>query len=100
MNPLLRLLILVVAVVAIGGYAMHEYLHQKTEMEAKVDLIRVQREFEQRASAAREINANEDYNDEMRGLFKWYFSALRDHDNHYPEFKDHDSGWKDLLHKN
>jgi hypothetical protein len=100
MNPLLRLLVLVVAGIAIGGYGVHVYLHQKTEMEAKVDLIRTQREFEQRASAAREINGNEDYGDEMRGLLKWYFSSLRDHDNRYPDFRDHDVGWKDLLHKN
>ncbi len=99
MNPLLRLVLLIAAVIGVGGYALHEYLHQKTEFEAKLDLARIERTFDERAPAAREMTQAEEYGDEMRGLLKWYFSAIRDHDNRYPEFRDHDRGWADIQHK-
>ncbi len=96
MNPLLRLVLLLAAAIGIGGWLLHDYLHQKTSFEARLDLARIERTFDERAPAAREIAAGEDYGDEMRGLFKWYFGAVRDHDNHYPEFKDHEQHWKDI----
>ncbi len=99
MNPLARLVLLLAGVIGIGGFALHEYLHQKTEMDARLDLARIERTFDERAPAARELSNPEEYGDEMRGLFKWYFSAIRDHDNRYPEFRDHDRGWEDIEHK-
>ncbi|MHB8418547.1 MAG: hypothetical protein ACYDCL_10755 [Myxococcales bacterium] len=99
MNPLLRLVLLLAAVIAAGGFGLHEYLHQKTEMESRLDVARIERTFDERVAAAREIAPPEEYGDEMRGLLKWYFGALRDHDNRYPEFRDHDKGWEDIQHK-
>ncbi len=99
MNPLVRLLLLLGGVVAVGGFALHEYLHQKTELEARLDLARIERTFDERAPAAREIAKTDEYGDEMRGLLKWYFGTVRDHDNHYPEFRDHLKGWEDIQHK-
>lgn len=99
MNPLLRLVLVLVAVIGAGGYALHEYLHQKTEFEAKADLARIERAFDQRAPGTRELVSAEEYGDDIRGLLKWYFSAIRDHDNRYPDFRDHDRGWADLQRK-
>ena len=36
MNPLLRLVLVLAALIVSGGYAVHVYLHQKTEFEAKM----------------------------------------------------------------
>ncbi len=99
MNPLLRLALMLIALIAAGGYGVHEYLHEKTAAEAKEDLLRLERTFDERIPAAREISNVQDYADEMRGLFKWYSSAIRDHDNRYPELRDHDTGWEDIQHK-
>lgn len=99
MNPLLRLLLMIVALVAVGGFGVHEYLHEKTVSEAKLDLVRIERTFDEQVPAARQIASASDYGDEMRGLLKWYFSAVRDHDNRYPEERDHERGWEDIEHK-
>lgn len=99
MNPVVRLLLLIVTAVAIGGFGVHEYQTRRTEDAAKLDLLRVQRDFDERAPAAREIASPADYADEVRGLFKWYFGAVRDHDNHFPDQRGHDRGWKDIVHK-
>jgi hypothetical protein len=99
MNPVVRLLLLVVFAAGLGGYGVHEYQARRTEEEAKLDLLRIQRDFDERAPAAREIVATDEYTDEMRGLFRWYFGAIRDHDNKFPDQKDHERGWKDIEHK-
>ncbi|MHB1846429.1 MAG: hypothetical protein ACYCWW_16525 [Deltaproteobacteria bacterium] len=99
MNPLLRLALLLAAVIAVGGYGVHAYVQEKTAAEARDDLMRIERTFDERVPAARELASAQDYGDEMRGLLKWYFSAIRDHDNRYPDFKDHDKGWEDIARK-
>jgi hypothetical protein len=99
MNPVVRLLLLIVAALAVGGYALHEYQTRTIQAEAKYDLLRIQRDWDERAPAAREITGADEYRDEMSGLFRWYFGALRDHDNHFPEQRNHETGWKDILHK-
>jgi hypothetical protein len=99
MNPVVRLLLLIVFVAAIGGYGVHQYQIRRTEEEAKLDLLRIQRDLDERIPAAREITNTEEYSDEMRGLFRWYFGAIRDHDNRFPDQKDHERGWKDIEHK-
>jgi hypothetical protein len=99
MNPVVRLLLLIVAALAIGGWALHEYQTRTIEADSKLDLVRIQRDYDERAPAAREIAGADEYRDEMGGLFRWYFGALRDHDNHFPDQRDHEKGWKDILHK-
>jgi hypothetical protein len=99
MNPVVRLIVLIVAVIAVGGFGVQQYVQRKTDYEAQLDLQRVQREWDQRAPAARELPSNEDYGDEMRGLLRWYFSQLTDHDNRFPDERDHEHGWKDIQHK-
>jgi hypothetical protein len=99
MNPVVRLIVLIVAVIAIGGFAVQQYVQRKTDYESQLDLQRIGREWDERAPAAREIPSNEDYGDEMRGLLRWYFSQLTDHDNRFPDQRDHERGWKDILHK-
>ena len=99
MNPVVRLIILIVAAIGIGGFAVQQYVQRKTDYEAQLDLLRIQRAWDQRAPAAREIAANADYGDEMRGLSRWYFSQITDHDNRFPEQRDHERGWKDIEHK-
>ncbi len=99
MNPVVRLLILVIIAAGLGGWGVHAYQVRRTEEEAKLDLLRIQRDLDERVPAAREIANAEEYNDEMRQLFRWYFGAVREHDNRFPDQKDHDRGWKDLEHK-
>jgi hypothetical protein len=93
------LILLIVAVIAIGGYAVQQYVQRKTDYESQLDLLKIQRSWDERAPAAREIAGNEDYGDEMRGLLRWYFAQITDHDNRYPEQRDHEKGWKDIQHK-
>lgn len=99
MNPVVRLLLLIVFALAIGGWALHQYQKRTTEADARLDLARIQRDYDERAPAARELAGADEYRDEMGGLFRWYFGALRDHDNRFPEQRNHDTGWKDILHK-
>ena len=99
MNPVVRLLLLIVFALAIGGYGLRQYQARRTEEEARLDLVRLQRDFDERAPAARELATAADYSDEMRGLFRWYFGAIRDHDNRFPQQREHDHGWKDIVHK-
>jgi hypothetical protein len=99
MNPVVRLLLLIAFVVAIGGYGLHEYQARQTDAESKLDLLRIQRDYDERAPAAREIAGADEYRDEMNALFRWYFGAVRDHDNHFPDQRDHEHGWKDIVHK-
>jgi hypothetical protein len=99
MNPVVRLLLLIVFALAIGGWALHEYQKRTTESDARLDLARIERDYDERAPAARELTGADEYRDEMSGLFRWYFGALRDHDNRFPDQGNHDTGWKDILHK-
>jgi hypothetical protein len=70
---------------AIGGWALHAYQTRVTDADAKLDLARLQRDYDERAPAARELSGADEYRDEVGGLFRWYFGAIRDHDNHFPE---------------
>ncbi len=99
MNPVVRLILLIVFALAIGGWALHEYQTRITDADAKLDLARIQRDYDERAPAAREITGADEYRDEMGGLFRWYFGAVRDHDNRFPDQRNHDLGWKDIVHK-
>jgi hypothetical protein len=99
MNPVVRLLLLIVFALAIGGWALHAYQTRVTDADAKLDLARLQRDYDERAPAARELSGADEYRDEVGGLFRWYFGAIRDHDNHFPEQRTHDFGWKDIVHK-
>jgi hypothetical protein len=99
MNPVVRLIILIALVIGVGGFVVQQYVRRKTDYEAQIDLLRIQKAWDQRAPAAREIASNEDYGDEMRGLLRWYFAQLTDHDNRYPDQRDHEKGWKDIQHK-
>ncbi len=99
MNPLFRLVLLLAAVIGLGGYVLREYLGEKAGYEARIDLDRIERTFDERAPAARELGSSQDYGDEMRGLLRWYFGALREHDNRFPDFKNHEQHWRQIEHE-
>lgn len=89
MNPLIRLVALLV--VAAGGsyYAFSSYHSLKKEDEHKLDLARIQKEFLERANWVNVVPDPAKYRDERATLDKWYFSALSEHYNHFPAFKNY-----------
>jgi hypothetical protein len=89
MNPLIRLI--AVLVVAAGGsyYAFSTYHTLKREDEHKLDLQRIEKEFLERANWVNVVPSPEKYREERAGIDKWYFGALADHYNHFPQFKNY-----------
>lgn len=87
MNPLVKIVLGAGAVIAVAVFAMNYHSNVKTEYEYRAAKEAVRVEYLERAAAVRDTADSAAYEDEIRGLFKWYFSELTDVYNRYPAFK-------------
>jgi hypothetical protein len=89
MNPLIRLLV----ILAIGGggayFGITSYNKLKVKDAHELDLARIQKEWLERANWVNATPEAEKYKEERSSIDKWYFTALNDHYNRYPTFKNY-----------
>ena len=89
MNPLIRLLL--VLAIGVGGayFGMTSYQKLKIKDAHELDLARIQREWLERENWVDDVPEADKYKEERAGIDRWYFTALTDHYNHYPTFKNY-----------
>jgi hypothetical protein len=93
MNPLVKIVLGAGAVIAIAVLAMNYHSTVKTEYEYRAAKEAIRVEYHERAAAVRSTPEPAAYEEEIRGLLKWYFSALTDVYNRFPAFKGADEAY-------
>ena len=99
MNPLIRLFL--VLGIGVGGayFGMTSYNKLKLKDSNEIDLARIQKEWLERANWVNDVAEVDKYKEERAGIDKWYFTALTDHYNRYPSFKNYYRVGDDLAGK-
>jgi hypothetical protein len=93
-------IVLAIGVCALGvGFGVSQYSAVKKEGARQQALEQIRREYLERASLALTMADPGRYEEERRALFKWYFNALTNHSNKYPEAKDYFRFEKELKKK-
>jgi hypothetical protein len=94
MNPVLRTLLLVGAVLIAGIFMISNYSQKVDGHKFETELTRLKQEFIERGQVGRHIPADrdKDWKDEVRGLTRWYFEELAAIYNRHPNQKSRVTG--------
>ncbi len=93
MNPLVKIVLGAGAVIGIAVFAINYHSTTRTESEYRLAKESIRAEYLERAGAVRSTPDAAAYEDEVRGLLKWYFGELADLYNRYPTFRGADEAY-------
>lgn len=88
MNSLLKVLISGVLLIGAGAFALNKYNDNQEQYEYRLAKERLRAEYLERAPSVWGIQDPDRYREEVRGLFKWYYGALTNLYNRFPEHRD------------
>lgn len=87
MNPLVKIILGAALVIGLAVVAINHHSDVKTEYDFQLAREAVRTEFLERAPAVRGVPDPAGYEDEQRNLLRWYFGALAELYNKYPQFR-------------
>ncbi len=87
MSQLLKIVLTAAAVIALSVVAMNKYNDTVETYEYKLARADLRADYLERAAAVRSVQDSVRYEEEVRGLFKWYLGELTELHNRYPAFK-------------
>lgn len=93
MNSLVKIVLGVVAVAVISFTALNKYNDTQEAYEYRLAKQNLRAEYLERSAAVRDTPEAARYEEEMRGLLKWYFGELTELYNHFPKFKGADEAY-------
>ena len=89
-NPIVKIVAVAVVVLGGTGFGFSAFNKKNTELQHRMGLERIRREWLERQPFARTLSTPDKYRFEQAQLFKWYFSELTDHYNQFQGFKDYE----------
>ncbi len=93
MSQLAKIVLTAVGVIAIAVLAINKYNSTQEMYEYRLAKEQLRSEFLERAAPIRSISDADRYDEEVRGLFKWYFGDLTKLYNRFPAYKGADASY-------
>ncbi|HWV37621.1 MAG TPA: hypothetical protein VN033_03985 [Vulgatibacter sp.] len=87
MSQLAKIVLTAVAVIVVAFIAIDKYDSMQEHYEYRLAKEQVRSEFLERSAAVRALADSDRYDEESRGLFKWYFAELTKVYNRFPKQK-------------
>lgn len=94
---LLKVLVPIAALLAIAVWGTNKYSDVKHRAEYDLDKAELRAEYLERSAQVRAVTDPVQYQDEVRSLFKWWFTELTELYNKYPEFRPAEDGYLQEL---
>jgi len=93
MSQLAKIVLTAVAVIVVAFIAINKYDSMQEAYEYRLAKEQVRADFLERSAAVRAVADTNRYDDEVRGLFKWYFAELTKVYNRFPKHKGAESAY-------
>ena len=93
MSQLLKIVLTAAAVIAISVISINKYNDTVESYEYQLARADLRADYLERAASVRAIQDPVRYEEEIRGLFKWYVGQLTELNNRYPAYKGGEDGY-------
>lgn len=87
MSQLLKIILTAAAVIAVSVFSINKYNSTVETYEYQLARADLRADYLERAASVRAIEDAVRYEEEVRGLFKWYMGELTELHNRYPAYK-------------